>query len=265
LFCFALGIVVCFAFGVVVICLIYIALEQNGITSNFLTAIFTGILCLGVFFQWRTLDSQREQFNAQFQYLKDAREREAEREAREILSQGKEQLFKKSGVSSFDEFGIKICDYEKKLETVLVSDSEHFIIERYDFWEENVEWVIKEFFKYVKAAAIVYFRSVNKINLDEKANELAFYYKYRQDLRYVPPFLIYNEFTFEVTEFLSKYTSIRKQALLAYDLAISLTNKSLTSEIISKFQPRFHECRCKGYELPKLVEIFVKKNNLRID
>lgn len=205
----------------------------------------------GLRYQSRQLEDQREQFTAQFQYLKESSRRDALLLVREILERAEDKA-----ISSFEK-PIAVTDLPAKymdsgeLKTILESRNPREVLDACAIWMKKAGAALT-LLQGIKSAAEVYLRSINATDIDYMKPADEFYFIYSPRFANEPFFNSVSGAAHMLSEIMVRFQPARNAALIAYFCA---TAKGVSPNIIKmdKLRTDIATHVAGGYPLPAIA------------
>jgi hypothetical protein len=208
-------------------------------------------------FQREQLEEQRKQFISEFQQIREDGRRNALILSRDILNETEKRISRMNpelkDISDLVPLYLQFSELKPIFEETNPSQVKQYI----------QDWLKKEgpavvLMKGIKSAAEIYFRVLNLEGIDFTKDAEEFVYIYGLHLWKLPFFDVYQPTATMLAEFMIKLSPGRKSVILASMVVASmLAPKGVMRD--DKIREDIENHRKKGYPLPKIVEIYLKR------
>ena len=244
------------------VCVLLWASDTKASTIGSVAGACGGILAVVWFLaalnsQSKQLESQKEQFLAEFQTLREGARREALMFARDILKEAERKALKQNPkLNTTNEILANYLDSSSlaSLKVILESCDPHEIVEQFKVWM-NVEGPAIIMMRGIKSASEMYFRAAGVEGIDYSKEPEDFVFIYSPLFEKLPYFDTYAGPNNLLSEFLLTYQPGRKAAILAFQIALAKTSmKGLMKD--EKLREELEARKASGLCIPKIAEDF---------
>jgi hypothetical protein len=233
--------------------------ETKASTIGSVVGAFGGVLAFVWFFaalrsQSEQLESQKVQFLAEFQTLREESRRNALTLARDILKNAEEKaLSQNPELNSINDIVTNYIDFSS-LGVILTSDNPQEVLDQWKVWL-RIEGPAVTMIRGIKSAAEIYFRATELKDIDYSKEPEEFVYVYSPHIVKMAYFDTYVGVTQVLTQFMFLLQPGRKAALLAMNVALA---KSLMAGLMKEDQIReeIESRKASGLSIPKIAENF---------
>lgn len=206
----------------------------------------------GLRYQSRQLEDQRQQFVAQFEYLKESGRRDALLLVQGILERAEEKAI--SGIGgdiSISELPAKYID-SKELKTILESIDSKEVLDACAIWMKK-EGAALTLMQGIKSAAEIYLRSLDAKDIDYSTPAEEFYFIYSPRFANEPFFNSLAGPANMLSEIMVRFRPLRDATNIAF---ISASSKAFTGEIVKmeKLHADIKKHLADGYPLPEIAK-----------
>lgn len=220
-----------------------------------------GILAVVWFFaalksQSEQLESQKDQFLAEFQVLREESRRNALLFARDVLKDAEEKALEQNpNLNSITDISTSYLNplYITSLKVVLESSDPQEVLEQSKVWAK-IEGPAIIMIKGIKSAAEIYFRAVGLEGIDYSKEPEDFVFIYSPYIEKLPYFDTYTASLHMLASFMVNIQPGRKAALLAVDVALAKATELPMKE--DEIRKKIQNLRDSGAFIPKVAEDF---------
>ena len=237
--------------------LIYFS-DTKASTIGSVVGAFGSVLAFVWFFaalksQSEQLESQKNQFFAEFQTLREGARRDALMFARDVLKNAEEKALKQNPeLNTISDLFTNYMDLSS-LGIILKSIDPYEVLEQTKVWMK-IEGPAIMMMRGIKSAAEIYFQAIGLKDIDYSKEPEDFIFIYSPHIEKLPYFDTYIGYLHLLTSFMVKLQPGRNAALLAWQVASAKTYPKLMKE--DKIRKEIESRRASGLSIPKIAEDF---------